>query len=143
MIKNSLRTFVDTVLDNKAITSDDVCRLRREVLADGILCREEADVLIALDRAVPQAGQDFRDFVVASVVDFAVWTSRPTGYVDRDTARWLATSLSCGSGPTPTALRIGFEVVKEAQQVDEALLAFVLRGQQRGAAGVASAQMAA
>jgi hypothetical protein len=60
---------------------------------------------------------------VRAVVDFAVWGARPTGYVDQDTARWLVATLSCGEGPSAAASRIAFEIVKEAEQVDEALLA--------------------
>ncbi|HEY8567495.1 MAG TPA: hypothetical protein VIL65_18530 [Beijerinckiaceae bacterium] len=134
MIKTTLRTFVDAVLDNRMLTLDDTNVLRRDLLADGLTCREEADTLIALDRAVP-TDPAFQDYVVAAVVDYVVWTEGRTGYVDADAARWLATSLSCGVGPTETARRVAFETVKEAQQVDEALLGFVLSVSQRPIAG--------
>src|SRR5829696_9890070 len=52
----------------------------------------------------------------------------PTGYIDADTARWLVATLSAGHGPTENAARIAFEVVKEAEKADEALLAFAMRG---------------
>lgn len=128
MIKHSLLIFADRAVENGSISAKDVNELQRIVLADGITCREEADTLIALDRAVPGADPAFADFLVAQIVDFAVWTSRPTGYVDQDTARWLVASLGCGSGPSENARRIAFEVVKEAEQVDEVLLAFAMRG---------------
>jgi hypothetical protein len=131
MIKTSLHQFVDRILEDRAITAADVDVLRREVLPDGLASREEADVLIALDRAVPGADPAYATFLVASVVEFVVWTARPTGYVEEDACRWLATSLSCGGGPTENALRVAFEVVKEAQRVDETLLAFVMRASQR------------
>jgi hypothetical protein len=127
MIKNSLRVFVDGVVERKRIGIEDVRELSREILPDGIVSREEADVLVALDRALSDVDAAFADYLVASLVEFAVWTARPTGYVDQDTARWLETSLGCGTGPTPTAMRAAFEVVKEAQRVDEALLGFVMR----------------
>jgi hypothetical protein len=135
MIKNSLRAFVERALENKRIAQGDVRKLRRDILPDGIVSREEADTLIVLERAISDCDAAFGDYLVTAVVDFAVWGARPTGYVDRDTARWLATTLSCGEGPTGTATRIAFEVVKEAEEVDEALLSFALRGsrqRQRG-----------
>lgn len=131
MIKISLHAFVERVIEDKAITKSDVDMLAREVLEHGLSSREEADVLIALDRAVARKDASWADYLVATVVEFAVWTARPTGYVEQDAARWLTTSLSCGGGPTETAVRIAFEVVKEAQQVDETLLAFVMRASQR------------
>lgn len=128
MIKNSLRVFVDRVLENKKISAEDVGLLQGTVLPDGVTTREDADVLVALDRAVADTDASWVVFLVASVVDFVVWTSRPTGYVGHDDASWLVATLSCGKGPARNARRIAFEVIREAEQVDEALLAFALRG---------------
>lgn len=124
MIRQSLRQFVTRVLRTKQITFRDVRSLQREILADGLSTREEAEALIALDQAVPQSDAAWAGYLVTLVVDFAVWGSRPTGYVDEETARWLAAWLSCGT-PNKTLLRIGREVVSEAQDVGTALRAFV------------------
>lgn len=131
MITEALHIFCDRVLEAKHIGAADVLELQREVLPDGIMTREDVDVLVALDRAVPGADPKWAEFLLAAVVEFVVWTSRPTGYVDRDQARWLATSLGCGHGPTETAARIAFEVVRESQQVDEILLAFTMSALRR------------
>ena len=128
MIRTSLRVFVDRVLQNGRLSADDVHQLQAVILSDGVTTREEADVLIALDRAVAETDASWVVFLVASVVDFVVWTSRPTGYVGHDDAAWLIASLSCGKGPIRNAKRIVFQVIREAEQVDEALLAFALRG---------------
>jgi hypothetical protein len=131
MINATLRVFIDRVLENNRITAENVQQLQRAVLRDGVTTREEADVLVALDRAIAEADPFWADFLVASIVDFVVWTSRPTGFVSHDDAIWLATTLSCGGGPTEHAKRIAFEVIREAEQVDEALLAFAMRGSRR------------
>ncbi|HEX8662470.1 MAG TPA: hypothetical protein VF744_00400 [Beijerinckiaceae bacterium] len=128
MIKNSLRAFVNRALEHKHISTDDVKELRRDTLRDGLVSREEADALIALDRVAVPADGSWAEFLVGSIVEFAVWTSRPTGTIDRETARWLVTTLSGRGGPTATAARIAFEIVREAETVDETLLAFVMRG---------------
>jgi len=146
MIKISLHGFVDRVMEKREISGDDVKALQRDIFADGIVSREEADVLIALDRAVAKADPTWADFLVRAVVDFAVWTARPTGYIDQDGARWLTQSLSCGAGPTETAARIAFEIVKEAHQVDEVLLAYAMRtghGRCPGQAGDGKIDLAA
>ena len=91
------------------------------------MTRDVIDVLVALERAVPQACAAFADYLVAVVVDFAVWDSRPTGVIDRDKAHWLVTTLGAGEGPTATARRIAFEIVREAERCDEALIGFALQ----------------
>ena len=127
MIGHELREFVDRVMDRHAIDDEDVKMLQRDILSDEVLTRDIVDVLIALDRAVPETCAAFADYLVALVVDFAVWESRPTGVIDRDKAHWLVTTLSAGEGPTQTAQRIAFEIVREAERCDEMLLGFALR----------------
>mgnify|MGYP003393454604 FL=1 len=109
------------------IDEEDVKLLQRDVVVDGSINRDVIDVLIALDRAVSESCSAFADYLVALVVDYAVWESRPTGVIDRDKAHWLVTTLSAGDGPTVTAQRIAFEIVRVAERCDEALLGFALR----------------
>ncbi|WP_156640403.1 hypothetical protein [Bosea sp. PAMC 26642] len=113
-------------MDKDAIDDEDVKMLQRSILADGVMTRDVVDVLAALDRAVSTRCSEFSDYLVALIVDHVVWESRPTGIVDRETAQWLVTTLSAGEGPTPTAQRIAFEIVREAERCDELLLGFTL-----------------
>ncbi len=124
MMGHELHEFVDRVMDHHAIDEADVKVLQREILNDIVITRDIVDVLIALDRAVPKSCEAFADCLVALVVDFAVWANRPTGVIDRDKAHWLVTTLSAGEGPSPTAQRIAFEIVREAEHCDELLLSF-------------------
>lgn len=127
MVRNSLEIFVNAVLAAGELKLDDVRRLQRDIFPDGVECRDEADILIALDRALPIKHCAWSAFAIQAVVDYVVWTSRPTGYVDHDTAAWLVASLSAGTGPSPVAEAIAFEVVREAERADAALVAFVMR----------------
>jgi hypothetical protein len=138
-----LAEFVERVMTTRVIVQADVDDLARNVLVDGITVREQADVLIALDRAVKTAVPAWADYLVATLVDYAVWAARPTGYVTAETAHWLVTSLTCGGGPTATAMRAAFEIVREAHLVDEMLLAFVMRSGRSGGYRSTPAPMAA
>lgn len=131
MINRSLQLFCNRIVAAGRITADDVHDLARDVLPEGFTSRDEADMLIALDRAVPATVATFGDFLVATTVDFAVWGERPTGYVDPEIAQWLVGSLRNGIGPTPLAARIAREVVREAQSTDETLIAFALAANTR------------
>ncbi len=121
----SVEQFCNHAVSAGAISDEDLLVLKRDVLADGIMSRDEADLLIALERAVV-ATAGFADFLVASVVDFAVWGERATGYVDCEVAAWLSASISGRSGPSPVGARIAMEIVREAQGSAEALMAFAL-----------------
>lgn len=125
MIQISVEQFCNHAVSAGGISPEDLLALKREVIPDGITHREEVDLLIALERAVP-ASEEFADFLVAMVVDYVVWGERSTGYVDRETASWLAATLSGRSGPSPVAARIALEIVREAHGSAESLTAFAL-----------------
>ena len=127
MINAPLQHFCNRIITAGALSLEDVRDLNRTVLPDGLTCREEADMLFGLDRAIPAADAAFGDWLVAATVDFAVWGERPTGHIDADTAHWLAASLGCGRGPTVTGARIAVEVVREAETNDPALIGFALK----------------
>jgi len=126
----SVQQFCNHAVSAGTISDEDLMVLKREVLPEGLMSREEADLLIALERAVIVT-EAFADFLVASVVDFAVWGSRPTGYIDRDVAAWLAASLTGRDGPSAVGARIAMEIVREAQGSAESLVAFALESNRR------------
>ncbi|WP_375407800.1 hypothetical protein [uncultured Methylobacterium sp.] len=126
MTNFSLQLFCNRIVSAQRITKADARELADDILADGLACRDDADLLIALDRAVIHRDDAYADLLVALIVDFAVWGERPAGYVDADVARWLAASLGAGSGPSPLAARIALAVVQEAQASDEHFIAFAL-----------------
>ncbi|MGO4573686.1 hypothetical protein [Microvirga sp. 2TAF3] len=129
MINAKLREFIESVIDSKSISADDVKRLQRDVLADGIASKSEAEALLALDRSA-EADATWGPALTALIVDFVVWGRRPTGTVDNDEAHWLATALDV-VGPTGTALAIAYAVLDEMRHVDAALLDFIMRGRQQ------------
>lgn len=129
MINSKLRAFIDKAYDDQAITDWDVRTLLRNVLPDGIANREEANALIALDRYVSNPCNSWADVLIALLVDYVVWGERPTGVVRGEDANWLVSSLGAASGPTRTALRAAHEIVREASEVDDILLNFILSAQ--------------
>jgi hypothetical protein len=126
----SVQQFCNHAVSAGTISAEDLLVLKREVLPEGLMNREDADLLIALERAVI-GSEAFADFLVASVVDFAVWGERPTGYIDRDVAAWLAATLTGRDGPSPVGARIAMEVVREAEGSAESLMVFALEANRR------------
>lgn len=126
MITNQLREVVESILEKGRIDDIDVNRVARDVLDGKVLSHDVIDVLIALDRAISVPNANWAEFLVSTVVDYVVWTSRPTGIVTRDLAQWLVATLAVGEGPTANARRIAFEVVREAERCDEMLISFAM-----------------
>jgi hypothetical protein len=123
MIRVSLRFFANRVLKTRRMDAGDRETLQRVIFSDGVRSRIEAEILLQLARAVRPADPAWNDFVVVSIVDFAVWGSRPTGYVDAGTAEWLVAILAEG-GRTALTRRIARAILAEAQDVDPRLADF-------------------
>src|SRR4051812_33574484 len=77
----------------------DVRRLERDILPDGVTCREEAEILIDLDRSAPRTDRAWNEWFVAVMVDYVVWSERPTAIVNENAAMWLSAALE---EPIPT-----------------------------------------
>jgi hypothetical protein len=120
----SLQDFVTKAAARNRITFGDVRRLQRNVLPDGVSTREEAELLIRLDGRVARADEAWIDWLVAAVVDFAVWGERPTGAVEGEAAEWLKGLLAATDTPTKAARRIAREIRREADRVAEPMVSF-------------------
>ena len=107
------------VISRGRITYGDIKRLQRKVLPDGVMTREEAEALLIIDRTVERMDPAWVAYLSGTIMDFVVWGSRPTGYVDQETARWLETLLRVNQ--TKAARQILGEVLHEAEGVDQVL----------------------
>jgi hypothetical protein len=121
MNQSSLQVFAERLLAKGRIGKRDVQDLQRGCLADGVMTREDAEILIRLEREAGSVHASWPAYFIASLTDFVVWGSRPTGIVDTDTAHWLAGALTTGTG-CPRASRLVAELLIEAQDVDPVLL---------------------
>jgi hypothetical protein len=121
----SLRAFVSKALERDRISFGDLRRLQRTVLPHGLLTREQAEVLIALEQTIARTDKAWAGYLVAALTDFVVWRSSSPGRVEPETAAWLVASLSCGR-PTRTTGMIARAIVREARHCEEPLLGFAL-----------------
>jgi hypothetical protein len=118
---NTLEEFTNKVTAKRRITFGDVRRLQRDLLPDGIPGREEAELLIRLDGQITRVDGIWTDWLVASVVEFAIWGERPTGFVVGEAAKWLSGLLGDTGSLTKAARRIAREIRLEAERIEEPL----------------------
>jgi hypothetical protein len=122
MNQSSLQDFSVRVLAGGRIGKRDVQILQRDLLVDGVSSREEAEILIRLDREAGSVHASWSAWFIGTLTDFVVWGARPTGRIDDETGRWLAAALAEG-GRAPRTTRLIAELEREAQEIDAGLIA--------------------
>src|SRR5262245_22651786 len=123
MVSTSLREFIALTEGDRRIRFGDLKRLQRDILTARITTREEAEMLIDLDRTIERADRDWGAFRIRTVKEFVVWGMGPSGSIDRDKAEWLIEALSRG-GVTRTGRIIAREVACAVWPANNALLEF-------------------
>jgi hypothetical protein len=119
----TLQSFEAAATASNRITFGDVRRLQRKIIPEGISTRHDAELLIALDAKIGRADPAWTAWLVAAVVDYAVWGERPTGYVEGEAAAWLAGTLERSGATTKAARLIAREIAHEAERVDASIVA--------------------
>jgi len=71
-MSTTLQDFVTTMVAKSRITFGDVRRLQRDCLPAGILCREDAEILLVLDAQVERTDRAWAGWLIAAMIDFAV-----------------------------------------------------------------------
>ena len=123
------RSIISAMIVGRKVTAMDVSWLRREVFADGVVTREAAEELFAVERADIEKAPEWTDFFVEMVTDYALWQARPTGALDETMAEWLlAQADGCAS---VAALATLVNVLGEAQSAPRWFLAAVRARAQR------------
>ena len=114
-----LSDLATSILKKSRIGRYDVRAMQRDILKGGLRSREEAELLVTLDRSVGSVHFSWPGYFAKVLADFAVWNSGPAGYIDADKARWLLPLLA-GEGATSRATRALAAIAKEAECFDEA-----------------------
>jgi hypothetical protein len=123
------RSIISAMIVGRKVTAMDVAWLRREVFADGVVTREAADELFAVERADIDKASEWTDFFVEMVTDYALWQARPTGALSETQAEWLLEQAD--SCMTVNALATLVNVLGEAHRAPRWFLAAVRARAQR------------
>lgn len=111
----------------RIINAADVIALLREVYADGILTRGEAEELIAFDLLLAESTPDWCEFFAETIADHVVRRQEPAGAVDEPTAAWLIDAFTPRrQAATPAGLAAVVCIIETAEEVHPALSAFAI-----------------
>jgi hypothetical protein len=114
-------TIISALIHGGAVSGLDVTWLRREVFADGLVSREQANELFAVACSRTAKSAEWTPFFVEMITDHLLWQSRPTGIVGGDDAEWLVGKVDeAGSLEALAAL---VNVLAEAHRAPKWLIA--------------------
>jgi hypothetical protein len=121
--RHPLPDLVETILAAEAITDDHVRLLRREVFADGVVERAEAELVFDLNDKCRFKDASWREFFVDALTDTFVWRTEPKGYVGEEDGRFLMERLSAdGRIDSLTELELLVNIVHWANGCPEELV---------------------
>jgi hypothetical protein len=114
----NLQDFVSKTIAKNRITFGDVRRLARDYLPTGLLCREEAEILIALDAKLERTDRAWTDWLVAAVVDFVAVNEQFVGAGGTGSCEWLETLLAT-RGASEARRRITREIRRDIRRASQ------------------------
>ena len=135
------RSGIAALLRKSEINAGDVRALRRQVLGDNAIGRDEAEALFALECAPSAKCAEWTEFFVEAITDHVVWQSRPTGVVNTPQAEWLVAQVD--GAKSVAALAVLVNVLAEAHRVPMWLAAAARGRANAGWSGVSEALEAA
>jgi hypothetical protein len=120
-------TFEFALAHGRNIDSADVIALLREVYAEGIGTRDEADELIAFDHTLGETTPDWREFFATTIADHLLQRCEPAGSVDDKKAEWLISALSQGRRvATASGFAAVLRLLESGSQSSSSLAAYAI-----------------
>jgi hypothetical protein len=117
------RAAIVAIMRTRIVTAEDVAHMRRQVLGDGCVTRDEAEALFALETSGAQKCAEWTTLFVEAITDHVVWEARPTGVVNESQGEWLISR--CDTAASLNALAALVNILVEAHRVPQWFLAAV------------------
>lgn len=86
---SALLALADDLAADRFLSADDALRMREEIFPDGVVSRQEAEVLMALDSRVGERDPAWAAAFAEALVDHALQCGVYPGHVDEETSAWL------------------------------------------------------
>lgn len=133
----ALMSLADDIAADRKISADEALRMRREIFPDGVVTRQEADVMVALQGRVANSDEAWANAFVEAIVDHVLQSGAHAGHVDEAAVTWLIASFGY-EGAAETEFEVVLKVLERAESAPDSLSVFA---RQRVAQHVASAAM--
>ena len=109
------------------VSSEEVLALRRQGWGDGIIVREEAEALFALNNALDERGEEWCDFFVEAIGEYVLNGTEPKRMCDETEARWLIEQIDHdGVMESLVELETLVRIIERAENVPSLLKDYVI-----------------
>jgi len=105
------------------ITAEEALELRKTVFPDGVVSRDEAEVLIALEARVANTDEAWADAFVEALVDHVLQSGAYPGHIDEATVAWLRVRFG-QEGGRPTEVEALLKMLERSQSAPDSLSDF-------------------
>lgn len=123
MYNSALLSLADDIATDRTVSAEEALQLRKEIFPDGIVSRQEAEVLIALAARVANSDEAWVGVYVESIVDHVLQSGTYPGHIDEATAQWLMDRFG-DDGAVETEMEVILRCVERSESAPEALSAF-------------------
>lgn len=120
----ALQTLADQIAEDRAVSAEEALELRRAVFPDGIVSRDEAEILIAIAARVANTDGAWTGAFVEAITDHVLGAGPYPGHVDETSASWLMERFG-REGPRETEIETLLKVLERSESAPEALSAYV------------------
>ncbi len=113
--------------EDGVISADELLGLRRQGWGDGIITREEAEAIFAINNVVDSENQEWCDFFVEAIGEFVLSGTKPRLQCSRDEAEWLIAQVDHdGVLESYAELEALVRIVERAENVPDLLKNYLL-----------------
>ena len=110
---SALLALADDIAADRRISAEDALRVRKDIFPDGVVSRQEADVLIALEGRVHDSDEAWAQAFVEALSDHVLQAGTYPGHVDECASAWLRASFA-HDRPSKTELEALVNIVERA-----------------------------
>lgn len=113
--------------ENGIVSTDEVLALRRQGWGDGIIARDEAEALFAMNNSLEERSEEWCDFFVEAIGEFVLNGTAPRLQCGDQEAEWLIAQIDHdGALESMVELETMVRIIERAQNTPESLKKYVL-----------------
>ncbi len=119
----ALQAVTEKLSADGRISAEEALELRKSVFPDGVVSRDEAEVLIALEARVANTDEAWAEAFVEALVDHVMQSGPYPGHVDAATVTWLEGRFG-QEGGRATEVEALLKMMERSESAPDSLAAF-------------------